>query len=78
MFIQLIDIFLSVWLVLAILSAAYVAWDPFTRDLANLVQCATLFCTYRAVAARAALARVTFARMSDAPAVQMNGLGSRL
>ena len=40
-----------------------------------LVQCATLFCTYPAVAARAALARVTLARMSQARAVQMNGLG---
>jgi hypothetical protein len=43
-----------------------------------LVQCATLFCTYPAVAASAALARVTLARMSDARAVQMNDLGSML
>lgn len=40
-----------------------------------LVWCATLFCTYRALPARAALARVTLARMSDAVAVQMKGLG---
>lgn len=43
-----------------------------------LVQCAALFCTYPALAARAALARVTLARMSFALAVQMNGLGSML
>ena len=43
-----------------------------------LVQCATLFCTYPAMVARAAFARVTLARMSDARAVQMNGLGSML
>jgi hypothetical protein len=43
-----------------------------------LVQCAALFCTYPAVAARAALARVTLAKMSLALAVQMNGLGSML
>ena len=43
-----------------------------------LVQCATLFCTYPGVAAKAALARVTLARMSVALAVQMNGLGSML
>jgi hypothetical protein len=44
----------------------------------TLVQCATLFCTYPAVAASAAFARVTLARMSLARAVQMNGLGSML
>ena len=44
----------------------------------TLVQCATLFCTYHAVATSAALARVTLARMSVAQAVQMNGLGSML
>lgn len=43
-----------------------------------LVQCANLFCTYPALAASAAFARVTLARMSDARAVQMNGLGSML
>lgn len=43
-----------------------------------LVWCATLFCTYLEAAARAALARVTLARMSEAVAVQMNGLGSML
>ncbi|MBA3597018.1 MAG: hypothetical protein H0W40_06540 [Methylibium sp.] len=43
-----------------------------------LVQCATLFCTYFAEATSAAFARVTLARMSDARAVQMNGLGSML
>jgi len=43
-----------------------------------LVQCATLFCTYPAAAARPAFARVTLARMSEARAVQMNGLGSML
>lgn len=32
----------------------------------ELVQCAALFCTYPAVAAKAALARVTFAKMSVA------------
>lgn len=42
-----------------------------------LVQCAALFCTYPS-AASAVFARVTFARMSDARAVQMNGLGSML
>jgi hypothetical protein len=47
-------------------------------DWAILVQCANLFCTYLATAGRAALARVTFARMSDALAVQMNGLGCAL
>ena len=46
--------------------------------LIELMQCADLFCTYPAVAARAALARVTLARMSLALAVQMNGLGSML
>jgi hypothetical protein len=48
--------------------------------LANLVlvQCATLFCTYPAEATMAAFARVTLARMSEARAVQMNGLGSML
>ena len=40
-----------------------------------LVWCADLFCTYRPTRARAALARVTLARMSSARAVQMNGLG---
>lgn len=35
-------------------------------------QCAILFCTYRA-AAKAAFARVTLARMSEALAVQMKG-----
>lgn len=44
----------------------------------NLVQCATLFCTYSAAATSAAFARVTLARMSVARAVQMNGLGSML
>lgn len=44
----------------------------------HLVQCAILFCTYPATAPSAALARVTLARMSDARAVQMNGLGSML
>lgn len=43
-----------------------------------LVQCAALFCTYPAVAARAVLARVTLAKMSLALAVQMKGLGSML
>jgi phosphoglycolate phosphatase-like HAD superfamily hydrolase len=43
-----------------------------------LVQCATLFCTYPAEATMAAFARVTLARMSEARAVQMNGLGSML
>lgn len=32
MFVQPIDIFLNVWLVLAVLSAAYVAWDQFTGN----------------------------------------------
>jgi hypothetical protein len=32
MFIQPIDIFLNVWLVLAVLSAAYVAWDQFAGN----------------------------------------------
>jgi uncharacterized protein (DUF2132 family) len=45
---------------------------------ADLVQCATLFCTYPALAASAAFARVTLVRMSVARAVQMNGLGSML
>jgi hypothetical protein len=45
---------------------------------AGLVQCATLFCTYPTEAASAALARMTLARMSEARAVQMNGLGSML
>jgi D-amino-acid dehydrogenase len=49
-----------------------------TGDAHVLVQCATLFCTYSAPAASAAFARVTFARMSVALAVQMNGLGSML
>ena len=40
-----------------------------------LVWCADLFCTYRPTRAKAALARVTLARMSSARAVQMNGLG---
>ena len=43
-----------------------------------LVQCAALFCTYPAAAAKAALARVTLAKMSVALAVQMNGFGSML
>lgn len=47
-------------------------------EIEKLVQCATLFCTYPAVAASAAFARVTLARMSLARAVQMNGLGSML
>ncbi|MBA2672615.1 MAG: toprim domain-containing protein, partial [Ramlibacter sp.] len=41
----------------------------------KLVWCAPLFCTYREIAANAALALVTLARMSEALAVQMNGLG---
>ena len=44
----------------------------------ELVWCANLFCTYLETAARVALARVTLARMSDALAVQMNGLGCAL
>jgi Transcriptional regulators len=44
----------------------------------DLVQCATLFCTYREAAVRAALARVTLAKMSLALAVQMKGLGCAL
>ena len=44
----------------------------------KLVQCAALFCTYPATATKAALARVTLAKMSLALAVQMNGLGSML
>ena len=52
--------------------------DGVAARLNRLVQCATLFCTYPAVAARAAFARVTLARMSVALAVQMNGLGSML
>ena len=44
----------------------------------QLVWCAALFCTYLETAAKAALARVTLARMSDALAVQMKGLGSML
>ena len=56
---------------------AFMARD--CRDvLRELVQCAALFCTYPAVATKAALARVTLARMSLALAVQMNGLGSML
>ena len=43
-----------------------------------LVWCAALFCTYLETAAKAALARVTLARMSEALAVQMKGLGLRL
>ena len=43
-----------------------------------LVWCVILFCTYRPDAAKAALARVTFARMSEALAVQMKGLGLAL
>jgi len=46
--------------------------------LIKLVWCATLFCTYRMTAARAAFARVTLARMSEAVAVQMKGLGCAL
>jgi hypothetical protein len=54
--------------------------EPSANALAELVLvwCANLFCTYLGTAARAALARVTFARMSDALAVQMNGLGRAL
>ncbi len=44
----------------------------------NLVWCVIQFCTYPALRASAALARVTFARMSEALAVQMNGLGLAL
>lgn len=40
-----------------------------------LVWCADLFCTYRPTRANAAFARVTLARMSEALAVQMKGLG---
>lgn len=43
-----------------------------------LVQCAALFCTYPTAVTKAALARVTLAKMSLALAVQMNGLGSML
>ena len=39
------------------------------RKIDALVQCATLFSTYPAVAASAAFARVTFARMSEARTV---------
>ena len=44
----------------------------------HLVQCAALFCTYSDAVTKAALARVTLARMSVALAVQMNGFGSML
>ncbi|MEF7612641.1 hypothetical protein V4F39_01880, partial [Aquincola sp. MAHUQ-54] len=44
----------------------------------KLVQCAALFCTYPAAATKAALARVTLARMSVALAVQMNYIVVRL
>jgi len=44
----------------------------------RLVWCAVLFCTYLEVVARAAFARVTLAKMSEALAVQMKGLGSML
>jgi iron complex outermembrane recepter protein len=43
-----------------------------------LVQCATLFCTYPALAARAAFARATDILAKVTRAVQMNGLGSML
>ena len=46
--------------------------------LENRAPSARLICTYRAALARAAFARVTLARMSDAVAVQMNGLGWEL
>ena len=45
---------------------------------APLVRCVIQFCTYPVVRASAALARVTLARMSEALAVQMNGLGLAL
>ncbi len=32
MFVQPIDIFINLWLVLALISAAYVAWDQFTGN----------------------------------------------
>ncbi len=44
----------------------------------GLVWCAALFCTYREAAASAALARATWAKMSEALAVQMKGLRSML
>ena len=54
------------------------AGETFSSMRSIPVQCATQFCTYPATAASAAFARVTFDRMSDAVAVQMNGLGSML
>jgi hypothetical protein len=50
-------------------------WVAVFEESAQLVQCATLFCTYVEAALRATLARVTLARMSLALAVQMKGLG---
>ncbi len=44
----------------------------------DLMQCASLFCTYPASEARAAWNRVTLARIFLALAVQRNGLGSML
>ena len=65
---------------LALAAPPPVMWGSFSHLAAvdELVQCATLFCTYPTVAAKAAFARVTLARMSLALAVQMNGLGSML
>lgn len=40
--------------------------------------CATLISTHAAVAARGALARVDFAKMSEALIAQMKGLGAIL
>ena len=51
---------------------------PATTGPADGVKGATLFCTYPAEAAIAVFPRVTLARMSEARAVQMNGLGSML
>jgi hypothetical protein len=42
------------------------------------VWCAVMFCTYFEAAAKAAFARVTLARMSEALVVQIKGLGSML
>ncbi|MBA2722373.1 MAG: hypothetical protein H0U56_05645, partial [Methylibium sp.] len=55
---------------------SYIGGSVITCPECYLVQCAALFCTYPTMAASAVLARVTLARMSDARAVQMNGLGS--
>jgi hypothetical protein len=44
----------------------------------SLVWCAALFCTYLETVAKTALARVTLAKMSEALAVQIKGLGLRL